>query len=165
MIPSATSAAAAEGPARGRRSWEPVRTRPEVPGRELLELPAQHLAGLPIPVRIHLQDSAIAHEIQWISGPVATPSEALVFDAGEVRALAVGVQAERLWPADFRGFCLRKRLDPSFRVTDGLALAGAQPEAGPAWALGRVLRWLELELCNVELVTPGEPQPRLGAAA
>jgi hypothetical protein len=165
MSTSATSAAASPDAERGARSWQPARTRPEVPGRELLEVPAEYLAGLPIPVRIHLQDSAIAHQIRWTSEPVAPPSEALVFDADEVRALAVGVQAERLWPADFRGFCLRKRLDPSFRVTEGLALAGAQPEAGPAWSLGRVLRWLELELRGVEQVTPGEPQPSLGAAA
>jgi hypothetical protein len=82
--------------------------------------------------------------------------------------LAVGVQAERLWPADFKGFCLRKLHDPSFRLTAQAALAGAQADDGLAWSLGRVLQWLELEPLSVDLLQRGKPAApprRIGAAA
>lgn len=112
---------------------------------ELLSFPARELKGLPVPVRIELQASGIHHAIVWTSEPIEGPAEGLVFDGDEVRAIAIGVEADRLWPADLKGFCLRKLHDPSFRVTQGAALDGAQPSLGPAWALDRILRWLELE--------------------
>jgi hypothetical protein len=123
---------------------------------ELLELPAECFSGLPVTVRIVAQGLGITHPIQFDSRCNLEPSPGINFDGEEVRALAIGAQAERLCPADFKGFCLRKLQDPSFRVTAGLALDGAQPEATAPWSLERVLRWLELELCAAEL---GEEQP------
>ena len=135
---------------------------------ELLSFPVRELKGLPVAVRIDLQVSGIHHAIVWTSELLDAPAEGLVFDGDEVRAIAIGVETERLWPADLKGFCLRKLHDPSFRVTQGAALDGAQQSVGPAWALERVLRWLELEViaggwaAAADAVT--EPRP-IGAAA
>jgi hypothetical protein len=119
--------------------------------RELLGFPAEHLPALPVQTRISLQGLGIAHPITWTTGPAAERSGEIAFGGEELRAIALGVQAERLWPSDLKGFCLRKLHDPSFRVTAQLTLDGAQPEPGPSWPLARVLRWLELELREVEL--------------
>jgi hypothetical protein len=77
-----------------------------------------------------------------------------VFDAEELRAIAVGVQSERLRPADFAAFCLRKRMDPGFRVTEEAALDGACAERkrphDHLWSLGHMLRWLELDLAALK---------------
>ena len=125
---------------------------------ELLELPAASLNGLPVGVRIIAQGLGIAHLIRFDSRSGLEPTAGINFDGEELRAIAIGAQAERLWPADFKGFCLRKLHDPSFRVTLGLALDGAQPEAATPWSLERVLRWLELELCDAEL---GDERPEV----
>jgi hypothetical protein len=126
-------------------------------------LPAEHLAGLPVSVRIIAQGLGIAHPIRLDSGCNRELPQGIVFDGDELRAIALGVQAERLWPADFKGFCLRKLHDPSFRVTPGLALGGAQPDSLKPWSLGRVLGWLELELYEAELT--GEPVETAGVGA
>ncbi|MFI5306413.1 MAG: hypothetical protein ACHQ53_03610 [Polyangiales bacterium] len=135
---------------------------------ELLQLPAEHLSGLPVSVRITAQGLGIAHPIRLDSGRFKDGNElprGIVFDGDEIRAIAVGVQAERLWPADFKGFCLRKLHDPSFRITPGLALGGAQPDAVKPWSLGRVLSWLEIELCEAELADALADPAGVGAAA
>lgn len=75
----------------------------------------------------------------------------LRFSGDELRAIAIAVQAERLWHADITGYCLLKLHDPSFRVTERLALNGAQPVGGPPWTLGRVLQRLELQLAAVDV--------------
>src|SRR5690348_469805 len=98
--------------------------------RELLSFPMRHLGELPVPVRITLQVPGMHREILWETATPADPSShrtagALEFDAGELRAIAIGVDSERLRPADFKAFCLHKLHDPSFRVTEQLALDGA----------------------------------------
>ena len=120
---------------------------------EALALPAEHLTGLPLETRFILEGHGIAHEIVWSTGVITEPRRTgqLVYGAAEVHALVLGVQAERLWSSDLKGFCLRKLHDPSFQVTEGLALGGAQPELRASWSLDRVLRWLDLELVGVEL--------------
>jgi hypothetical protein len=120
---------------------------------EVLAFPAQLLAGLPVASRFVLQGLGFSPRIVWSTEPAPASRTGIVFDAEEVRALAIGVQAERLWTADLKGFCLRKLHDPSFRVTELLALGGAQPATAPPWSLGRVLRWLDLELVRIELAT------------
>jgi len=66
---------------------------------------------------------------------------------------------------------LRKLHDPDFRVTEAMALAGAQPDrsSAAAWSLGQVLSWLELELVAIELVEVDVPReamrPPANAAA
>jgi hypothetical protein len=135
---------------------------------ELLSFPARHLGGLPLPVRIDLEAHGIAHEIVWTSELRCAPPRSIAFDADEVRAIGIGVQAERLWPADFRGLCLRKLHDPSFRVTAQTALSGAQPDPGPAWSLARVLSTLELQLVDATWAAPVEDSEEshvMGAAA
>jgi hypothetical protein len=118
---------------------------------EVLAFPAEHLAGLPLPVRLVLRGMGIGLPIVWTSEAAPARRDGVVFDAEELRAIAVGVQAERVWPADLKGFCLRKLQDSSFRVNELLALGGAQPVPGRPWSLGRVLRWFDLELELIEL--------------
>jgi hypothetical protein len=142
----------------------PARAGLGIAGEELLAFPAQHLNGLPVSVRIDLQATGINQPIHWASEPIAVPTDGVFFDADEVRAIAIGVQSERLWPSDFKGFCLLKRHDPSVRVTEALALGGAQPDRGAPWSLGRVLRWLELELVDVELLAEHVAAARSRAA-
>lgn len=135
---------------------------------ELLLFPAQYLAELPVPLRITLQLEGFATQIHWSSELVCGPHGGVIFDSHEVRSIAVAVQAERLWPSDLKGYCLRKLQDPSFRVTDQLALDGAQPAPGPAWSLGRILEQLELEWVSAEWIehaaAPARSSP-IGAAA
>jgi hypothetical protein len=120
---------------------------------EVLAFPARLLAGLPVASRFILQGLGFTPRIIWTTESTPARRDGIVFDAEEVRALAIGVQAERLWTADLKGFCLRKLHDPSFRVTELLALGGAQPSTARPWSLGRVLRWLDLELVRIELAT------------
>lgn len=132
----------------------PPATRQCVPGvlAEVLALPAEHLVGLPLETRFILEGHGFAHEIVWTTQPAVRSSGGqLIFAASEVEALVTGVQAERLWSSDLKGFCLRKLHDPSFEVTTGLALGGAQPDTRGSWSLGQVLRWLDLELVAVEV--------------
>jgi len=69
-----------------------------------------------------------------------------------------GVETERLWAWDFTGFCLLKQHDPSYRLTESAALAGANWIRDQApWSLGRVLEWLGLELVAVELLPAMQP--------
>lgn len=135
---------------------------------ELLLFPAQYLAELPVPLRITLQLEGFAIRIHWSSELVCGPHGGVMFDSHEVRSIAVAVQAERLWPSDLKGYCLRKLQDPSFRVTDQLALEGAQPVPGLAWSLARILEQLELGLVGAEWIehaaAPAQSRP-IGAAA
>ena len=118
----------------------------------MLALPAQHVTELPLETRFILEGHGFAHEIVWTTQAAARSSgRQLVFAASEVQALVTAVQAERLWSSDVKGYCLRKLHDPSFEVTTGLALGGAQPDTKSAWSLGQVLRWLDLDLVAVEV--------------
>jgi hypothetical protein len=132
---------------------------------EALALPAQHLVGLPIATRFVLQGLGISAPIVWTSEAKPDRRDGIVFDAEELSALVSGVQAERLWPADLKGFCLRKLHDPSFRVNELLALGGAQPLRERAWSLGRVLRWFDLELERIELAADAGPTTGTRVAA
>jgi hypothetical protein len=124
---------------------------------EALAFPAEHLGGLPVATRFVLQGLGISLPIVWTSEAKPDCRDGIVFDAEELRALVSGVQAERLWPADLKGFCLRKLHDSSFRVNEAVALGGAQPVRGRAWSLGRVLRWFDLELERIELAVDHGP--------
>jgi hypothetical protein len=142
----------------------------ELATAELISFPAVHLPRLPLHVRINVEAAGFAHAITLCSGVAATSKPAagaIVFEADELHAIALAVQSERMWPADFKGFCLHKLHDPSFRLGAQLALDGAQPSAGPPWSLGRVLRWLDLELIEFTFVDdgPGHPmRPDVAAA-
>jgi hypothetical protein len=122
--------------------------------RELLSFAAEHVGMLPVPVRIWLRASGPNVPVSLVTCELAPRTFALAdevtFDAEEIRALAIGAQSERCRPADFKTFCLRKLVDSSFRVTEEVALDGAEPERVAAWSLDRMLRWLELEPAEVE---------------
>jgi hypothetical protein len=136
--------------------------RAELAKAELLSFPAVHLPRLPLHVRIDVEAPGFAHAITLCSGIAAAPKQApaaIVFEADELHAIALAVQSERMWPADFKGFCLHKLHDASFRLSAALALDGAQPSTGPAWPLHRVLRWLDLELIEFAFVDDGPRHP------
>ena len=140
---------------------------------ELLQFPARHLRELPVATRIHLQVAGWDTEIVLTSSAGPAPTEAIHFDGDEVRALAIGVEAERLFAADFKGYCLLKLHDRSFRISAEHTLSGAMPAVTSAWSLERVLRALELEPRSAELgdelpARPGvavEPRRRRAVAA
>jgi hypothetical protein len=126
---------------------------------EALAFPARHLAGLPLPVRFGLEGYGLTEIITWSSEPDPRSRSGIVFDAAEVQAIVIAVEAERLRPSDLKGYCLRKLHDPGFRVTVGLALDGAQPQGGVAWPLARVLRHLDLELYEVSFAGSSSSWP------
>jgi hypothetical protein len=153
----------------------------ETARRELLAFPAEYLSDLPIPVTVGLVGARLGTGTVVLmcrrvcrrlsetepDAPLALAAE-IVFDAEELRAIAVGVQSERLRPADFAAFCLRKRVEPGFRVTEEDALDGACAERMPPgrnpWSLDRVLRWLELDLAALKYSGP-EPVVQHAARA
>lgn len=126
---------------------------------EALHLPARHLAGLPVPVSFTLQVAGIPYEITWASAPSSGSNAGIEFNAAEIHAIARGIEAERLWPADFKGMCLAKLHDPAVRITEDIAMGGVfvmhEPAVEP-WSLGRVLRWLDAELVGFTVDT-GQP--------
>jgi hypothetical protein len=130
--------------------------------QELLAFPARYLAELPVKVRIRVQCAGLHREIELYSGhaegrqsgvvnPSARAKAALRFHDGELRALALGAEAERLFPADVKGYCLLKLHDPAFEVTEELTLGGVEPIPAPGWSLARVLAALDLELRSAEV--------------
>jgi hypothetical protein len=130
--------------------------------QDLLTFPARYLTELPVKVRILVQCAGLHREIELCSGPVeahkaaeANPRAAvrrtLTFEGGELRALALGAEAERLFPADVKGYCLLKLHDPFFVVTETLTLGGVEPVPDPGWSLARVLAALDLELRSAEI--------------
>lgn len=118
---------------------------------DVLAFPARYLPELPVKVRIRAQYPGLHREIELCSGPAEARRGALVFEGSELLALALGVEAERLFPADMKGYCLLKLHDPAFEVSEELTLGGVEPIADPGWSLARVLSALELELRGIEL--------------
>ena len=114
------------------------------PGRLLPDLPAPfrlvlNVSGAPVPVAF---ENAVPHEAHTVLAANVT------FEAEELRALIVGVEADRIWHGEFLGFCFEKWRNPEFRVDASIALAGANPDlAQPPWSLRRVLRRLQATLC------------------
>ena len=130
---------------------------------ELLSLPARHLRELPVQTRIVAHHHGMNKDVVLCSGRSMASPGGLSFDGEELRALALGAEAERLWAWDFTGFCLLKQHDPRFQVTEAVALAGAQTSEGePAWPLGKVLQRLGLVVSSVELADAGSERPAPG---
>jgi hypothetical protein len=88
-----------------------------------------------------------------------------MFGPAELEALVLGVEAERLWPGDVRGICLRKRLDPGFKLEAQEALCGAQPLPCAPLSLADVLARLDLRLRSATLAEPREQLDRTARAA
>jgi hypothetical protein len=124
---------------------------PSAASHELLSFPMKLLPELPVGLRIAVEVPGIHRRIVLDLGPVSgRDASAITFESAEIRALAIGVESERLRPADVKGFCLRKLQDPSFHVTEQLALDGARPSEGRALSLARVLEAIELEFLGFE---------------
>jgi hypothetical protein len=121
---------------------------------ELFGFAAAQLAALPVPVRITLAGAITPRgNVIWHTAlrPPRSESQAdLIFDGEEVRAIALGVQADRVRASELCTFCLRKLQDPGFRVTETVALDGARAESGSPWSLERVLQLLDLDAREVE---------------
>ena len=77
-------------------------------------------------------------------------TDGLVFDADEWAALVEAVEADRIWPADFRGFCARKAAEPAWRLEREEALAGAQPDAERSLTVGEVLERIGAQLLLID---------------
>ena len=119
--------------------------------RELLEFPCQWLADLPEPFSVRLIVAGapvpIVFELAVRAAEVPVLATRIVFDREEVRALAIGVQADRIWHREFLGFCFEKWRKPAFRVGLSEALDGAMPDlAQPPWALARILARLQASI-------------------
>lgn len=119
---------------------------------EALGLPARSLPELPLPPALVLHAGGLCVRVQLGEGGGAArlPSD-LVLDAAEWRAIAAGAEADRLWPADFAALCARKRSDPAFRITEEVALAGAQPDPREVWPVARVLERIGARVLAIEL--------------
>ena len=112
--------------------------------RELLDFPCQWLADLPEPFSLRLIVSGapvpVVFEFAARAADLPVLATRIVFDRDEVRALAIGVQADRVWHREFLGFCFEKWRKPGFRVGVSEALDGAMPDyERPPWSLARVL--------------------------
>jgi hypothetical protein len=151
---------------------------------ELLSYPAQHLAELPVATRFAVQVPGIPMEIELMTARLSQlderamrrasaargrPAPSILFDGEELVAIARAAQAERLFAADFKGFCLLKLQDPGFRVTEEVAFDGAHPAgacvgggaaggghrdhlAARPWTLARLLTALRAELLDARLL-------------
>lgn len=106
-----------------------------------------------------MQATGLHREIEITTGRAEVRPGALILGGAELRALALGVEAERLFPADVKGYCLLKLHDPEFEISEELTLGGVEPLADAGWSLGRVLSALELELRGAELEEPQASAP------
>jgi hypothetical protein len=77
-------------------------------------------------------------------------ADTIVFDGSELSALACAVEADRLWHADFLGFCFEKWRRPETRISVAQALAGANPDPSISFTLGRAFQRLGIEIESVE---------------
>jgi hypothetical protein len=128
----------------------------------LLDLPALMLAELPEPIALHLQVPGAPGSVLLTtrssqspdapSAHVPAASAIIKFDRDELRALVLGVEADRIWHREFLGFCFEKWRAPLFRVSSEIALGGANPDLQAAWSSARFLRRLQARLSAVEFV-------------
>lgn len=119
---------------------------------EALELPGRWIAELPCPPALALRVPGVPGLVRVdVAGRCPARPDEVVLDAEEWRSVVLGVEADRLWRADFVGLCARKRSDPSWRIGAEVALAGAQPDPEERWSTARVLARLEAEVLEIEL--------------
>ncbi len=122
---------------------------------DALELPAGLLPDLPAPPSLGLHvpgvPGVVRVELDQERARAARAEGELVIDEGEWRALVLGAEADRAWSADLVGFCRRKQSEPSWRIEEETALAGAQPDPSEVWSAARVLDRLGAEVLSIEL--------------
>lgn len=150
--------------ARSRRPTGPVIPAPKVltrvpvaplPFADALMLPAALLPELPAPPSLALFVSGVPGvvriELDEVRARAAREQGELVLDAGEWRALVLGAEADRAWPAELAALCRRKESEPAFRIDAETALAGAQPDRSECWSAARVLERLGAHVLSIEL--------------
>jgi hypothetical protein len=116
----------------------------------VLELAAESLADLPQPIALHLDVAGSPLPVVFVTCSLSThASTAIVFDRDELRALVLGVEADRIWHREFLGFCFEKWRDSSFRLSEEIALAGANPDEA-RWSTSRMLSRLQARITDVE---------------
>jgi hypothetical protein len=124
----------------------------------LLALPARLLPELPEPVQLRLRVAGAPTPVCFNTGAltIARPvlSDEIEFDAYELKALVLGVEADRIWHPDFLGICFEKWRRPTFQLAAPDALSGANPDPHAQFDLDRVLRRLCAEIVRVDFATP-----------
>jgi len=143
------------------------------PFKPLLDLPAELVPDLPLPVTLWLAiEGAPARvllttrscEDAAIERPEHSLADVIVFDREEFRALISAAEADRIWRKDLLGMCFDKWRRPDHRLTAADALAGANPDP-QHWSLERVLERLGATLERLELGDEATPELALSAAA
>lgn len=147
---------------------------PPDPWAPLLNLPACLVPDLPLPVTLWLELEGAPSRVQLTTRsraeadrmcPRGVLADVIVFDREELRALIVGVEADRLWRKDLLGLCFDKWRTPEHRLTAADALAGANPDP-QHWSLERVLARLGATVERVDFGdSSDEIEPRLSVAA
>lgn len=136
------------------------RVAPKVLGRvlrfaEALDLPARWLGSLPLAPSLALHVPKVPGVVRVEFDPAlaraARRGADIVLDAHEWRALVLGVEADRLWPADLAALCSRKRSEPAWRIEPEAALAGAQPVSCEPWTVRQVLERADAHVLSIEL--------------
>lgn len=112
--------------------------------QQMQAFPARWLAELPLPPRLVLHVSGVAGLVRVELGEEA--SDGVGFSATEWVALCRGIEADRIWPADFVEVCRRKAANPAYRLELDDALGGVQVDENECWTLERVLERVDAHL-------------------
>lgn len=138
----------------------------------LLELPARHVSGLPAPMALRLRVPGAPVPVVVWTGEIAAQARAavpvladsVVFDGGELDAIVMAAEADRLWHVEFLGLCFEKWRRPDVPVREAELLAGANPDTAESWSFGRVLRRLGVALEAVAYDVQPSARPLHAAA-
>jgi hypothetical protein len=153
---------------------EPLeRGNSSVAARALLDFPARWLPDLPEPISISLLVAGAPVPVVLATTPHSEEAAVLAatirYERDELRALVLGVEADRIWHREFLGFCFEKWRRPTFRLSLTEALGGANPDhEQPAWSLERILHRLQarqVHIDGLELVAVSPPLRGLSVAA
>jgi len=120
---------------------------------EILGFPAHRLPQLPL-------RTILVIEAEWwdtvvifvVNGKIDVQSRAWpVFDGEEFASIVKGVENDRVWSTDLRGWCNLKRRDPGWRVKEKEVMGGVVQPDPPGWTLKRVLKRIEAKLLSLEV--------------
>lgn len=78
-----------------------------------------------------------------------------VFDGEEFVLIVRGVENDRVWSTDLRGWCNLKTRDPGWRVKEKDVMGGVVNPDEPGWTLERVLKRIEAKLLSLEVARNG----------
>ncbi|HKP60140.1 MAG TPA: hypothetical protein VJV78_25620 [Polyangiales bacterium] len=152
--------------------FEPPSADPRAP---LLNLPAELVPDLPLPVTLWLAIEGAPARVQLTTRsshdhgaealcPERSLADVIVFEREEFRALVTAAEADRMWRKDLLGLCFDKWRRPDHRLTVADALAGANPDP-QHWSLERVLIRLGATIERVELGDESQQQQHALSAA